>query len=119
MKTTDEEKAALRGTGPPGWYGPALGAIWAVLILQVMLPFPANAVVATTAAATGGYLVWKAEGGLGGRSSRRRALLFLLLLALLGLSLFAYHIVNIGWAPPVLGLVAFGTAWALPARNAS
>jgi len=105
----------------PKWHGPALSAVWALLLIQVMLPFPLNVAVATVSAAIGGYLVGRVNGDLGARRkdnlSRHGAPLVVFLLGLLGLSLFAYHVVEIAWAPPTLGLVAFGAAWAFGARN--
>lgn len=99
------------------WYGLALGAVWALLLIHAMLPFPANVVVATLSAALGGYLVGRVEGGLGRRRnperSRHGAPLLVFLLVLLGLSLFAFHVVNIAWAPPLFGLVAFIAACAV------
>lgn len=105
---------------PPKWYGPTLGAVWALLLIQIMLPFPWNVATATVSAAIAGYFVGRVEGDLGGwrhRSGPRHgAPLVAFLLGLLGLSLFAYHVVEITWAPPVLGLVAFGAAWAFGKR---
>lgn len=112
----DRTRGPSDGTNPPRWYSPALGGIWALLLASAMAPFPANAAIATISAAMGGYLVGKVEGGFGSRkaekASRHGAPLLVFLLGLLGLSLFAYQVVDIGWAPPALALVAFGTAWA-------
>lgn len=86
-----------------------------------MLPFPWNVVIATVSAATAGYVVGRVEGDLGGfrlwSTSRHGAPLIVFLLGLLGLSLFAYHVVEIAWAPPALGLVSFGAAWASGANG--
>lgn len=106
---------------PPSWYGPTLGAVWALLLIQVMLPFPWNVAIATVSAAIAGYLVGRVEGDLGGRRngnvSRHGAPLVVFLLGLLGLSIFAYQVVEVAWAPPALGLFAFGAAWALQGRR--
>jgi uncharacterized protein YhhL (DUF1145 family) len=106
---------------PPNWYGPTLGAVWALLLIQVMLPFPWNVAIATVSAAIAGYLVGRVEGDLGGRRkgnvSRHGAPLVVFLLGLLGLSLFAYHVADIAWSPPALGLVAFGAAWVVSAQR--
>ena len=107
--------------GPPRWYGPALGAIWALLLVQVMLPFPANVAVATLSAATAGFLLGRIEGDLGRpwhwNASRHGAPLFVFLLGLLGLGVFAYHVVEIDWLPPALALIAFGASWGFGGRQ--
>jgi len=107
--------------GPPRWYGPALGAIWALLLVQVMLPFPANVAVAALSAALGGFLVGRIEGGFGTRhwtgARKHGGPLLVFLLGLLGLSLLLHHLADMAWAPPLLAIVAFVAACAVFRRR--
>lgn len=101
-------------TALPRWYGPVLGVVWALLIIQVMLPFPANVAVATLSAALAGFFIGLIEAGGTGdrRANPHGGAPLVLLLGLLGLSLFLYYVADIAQAPPLLGLVAFVAAWA-------
>jgi hypothetical protein len=107
--------------GLPRWYGPALGAVWALLLVQVMLPFPANVAVATLSAALGGFLVGCIEGGIGARRGdgprRQGAPLLVVLLGLLGLSLVLHNLADMTWVPPLLALLAFATSCAVFRRG--
>ena len=114
-------KSCERANTPPTWFRPALGTAWVLLLLYVMLPFPANVAIAAVSAATAGFLVGCIEGGLGSpwqwKASRHGAPLVVFLLGRLGLGLFAYHVVEIAWAPPALALIAFDAAWAFGGRQ--